>query len=194
MSIAEIARQIAVVPQSPILPEGLTAAETVLLGRTPHLRLWQNESRRDKEVARAAMARLDILSLAQRPVAELSGGERQRVVIARALAQEGQILLLDEPTAHLDLGHQSETFAIMRRIAREEAKVVLAVVHDLTLAAANCDRLLVLGEGRLLADGPPEEILTPELIGAAFGVRARVLQDPDTGRPIVLPVIDEALV
>lgn len=192
LSIAEVARRIAVVPQSPVLPEGLTVAETVLLGRTPHLRLWQNEGRRDKEAARSAMARVDVLDFADRPVSELSGGERQRVVVARALAQEGQILLLDEPTAHLDLGHQSETFAIVRLIAREEAKTVLAVVHDLTLAAANCDRLLVLGEGRLLADGPPGDVLTPELVSKAFGVRARVLRDPETERPIILPVVDGA--
>jgi iron complex transport system ATP-binding protein len=191
MNIAEVARQIAVVPQNPVLPPGLTVAETVLLGRTPHLRLWQNEGRRDKEAARAAMRRVDILDLADRPVTDLSGGERQRVVIARALAQQGQVLLLDEPTAHLDLGHQAETFAIVRRIAREEAKTVLAVVHDLTLAAANSDRLLVLGGGCLVADGEPARTLTPELVRRAFGVKARVLDDPESGLPIVLPVAED---
>ena len=190
MSIKETARHIAVVSQSPVLPEAVSAGEAVLLGRTPYLRLWQNEGRRDHEVAREAMHRVGIFALADRPVNELSGGERQRVIIARALAQEASILLLDEPTAHLDLGHQSETFELVRRIASAEGKVILAVVHDLTLAAASCDRLLVLRHGRLVADGSPTDTLTAELVVTTFGARARVISDPESGRPVVLPALE----
>jgi iron-siderophore transport system ATP-binding protein len=173
-----------------VLPEGVTVGEAVLLGRTPYLRLWQNESRHDRDVAREAMARVQVLDLAERPVGEISGGERQRVVIARALAQQTAILILDEPTAHLDLAHQADTFRLVRRIAREEGKVVLAVVHDLTLAAASCERLLVLSHGRLVADGDPGTTLTAELVGKVFGTAARVIQDPHSGRPVVLPAVE----
>src|SRR5439155_1139443 len=128
-------------PQEPVLPDAFTALECVLMGRTPHLKLLENEGARDFDAARQATERTGTWELAERRVDELSGGERQRVVVARALAQETPVLLLDEPTAHLDIGHQASVLGLMRALCRDERKAVLAVVHDLTLGAAYCDRL-----------------------------------------------------
>ena len=182
---SEIARLVAVVPQTPQLPAGFSAGEMVLLGRTPHLRVWEAESAHDIDIVREAMAEVGVLELANRPVQELSGGEAQRVVVARALAQQAPVMLLDEPTAHLDLGHQASVFALMLDLARRLGKTVMAVSHDLTLAAAHCDSMLVLERGRLAAAGPPE-VITQDLVSAVYDTPARVLQDPLTGRPIVL--------
>ncbi len=188
LSQVEVARRVAVVPQEPLLPEAFTALECVLMGRTPHLRLLENEGAGDFEAARQAMVRTDTWELAERPVGELSGGERQRVVVARALAQETPVLLLDEPTAHLDIGHQASVLGLMRALCREEGKAVLAVVHDLTLAAAYCDRLVMLGAGgTVAAEGSAGEILRPELLAEAYGARVEVFPHPRTGRPVVAP-------
>lgn len=191
LSQAELARRVAVVPQEPLLPEAFTALDCVLMGRTPHLRLLENEGERDYEAARAAMTRTDTWELADRPVGELSGGERQRVVLARALAQETPVLLLDEPTAHLDIGHQASVLALMRQLCRDEGKAVLAVVHDLTLAGACCDRLVMLhGNGTVAAEGVASEIIRPDLLAAVYGALAEVFPHPRTGRPVVAPSAD----
>jgi len=184
----EIARRVAVVPQEPLLPEAFTALDCVLMGRTPHLRLLENEGARDFEAARRAMERTDTWELAERLVGELSGGERQRVVVARALAQETALLLLDEPTAHLDIGHQASVLGLMRSLCRGEGKAVLAVVHDLTLAGAYCDRLTLLrAGGSVVAEGSPREILRAELLSEVYGARVDVFPHPATGRPVVAP-------
>jgi iron complex transport system ATP-binding protein len=187
MRQVELARQIAVVPQEPVLPPAFTALACVLMGRTPHLRLLQNEGASDLEAARRAMLATDTWLLADRLLGELSGGERQRVVVARALAQETPILLLDEPTAHLDLGHQASVLGLMRGFARNDGKAVLAVVHDLTLAARYCDRLVMLNNGSVVADGKPDEVLTPERLRQVYGVTVDVFPHPTTGRPVVAP-------
>ena len=185
---AEIARRVAVVPQEPLLPEAFTALECVLMGRTPHLKLLENEGARDFNAARAAMERTGTWQLAERRVDELSGGERQRVVVARALAQETPVLLLDEPTAHLDIGHQAAVLGLMRTLCRDEGKAVLAVVHDLTLGAAYCDRLVMLRPGgTVAAEGSAEEILRPELLEEVYGTAVDVFPHPRTGRPVVAP-------
>jgi len=185
---AEIARRAAVVPQEPLLPEAFTALECVLMGRTPHLKLLENEGARDFDAARAAMQRTGTWELADRRVDELSGGERQRVVVARALAQETPVLLLDEPTAHLDIGHQASVLGLMRALCRDEGKAVLAVVHDLTLGAAYCDRLVMLRPGgTVAAEGSAEEVLRPELLEEVYGTAADVFPHPRTGRPVVAP-------
>ena len=184
----EIARRVAVVPQEPLLPEAFTALECVLMGRTPHLKLLENEGVRDFDAARAAMERTGTWQVADRRVDELSGGERQRVVVARALAQETPVLLLDEPTAHLDIGHQASVLGLMRALCRDEAKAVLAVVHDLTLGAAYCDRLVMLRPGgTIVAEGSAEEVLRPELLEEVYGAAADVFPHPRTGRPVVAP-------
>ena len=192
LSQMEIARRVAVVPQEPVLPEAFSALECVLMGRTPHLRLLENEGARDFEVGRVAMERTDTWDLAERRLGELSGGERQRVVVARALAQETPVLLLDEPTAHLDIGHQASVLGLMQALCREEGKAVLAVVHDLTLAAAFCDRLVLLrAGGSVVAEGTPEEIVRAEVLSEVYGAAVEVFAHPRTGRPVVAPrVVD----
>ena len=190
---AEIARLAAVVPQDPVLPPAFQSLDCVLMGRTPHLRMLQQEGPRDLEIARRAMLATDTWGFADRPVGELSGGERQRVIVARALAQETPVLLLDEPTAHLDIGHQGAVLGLMRRFARQDGsggsagKAVLAVVHDLTLAAHYCDRLVMLNAGRVVAEGAPADVLRPELLSEVYGVPVTVIPHPDTGRPVVAP-------
>ncbi len=190
---AEIARLAAVVPQNPVLPPAFESLDCVLMGRTPHLRMLQQEGPHDLEIARRAMLATETWGFAHRPVGELSGGERQRVVVARALAQETPVLLLDEPTAHLDIGHQGAVLGLMRRFARQDGsdgssgKAVLAVVHDLTLAAHYCDRLVMLKAGSVSGEGAPADVLQPELLRDVYGVPVTVIPHPQTGRPVVAP-------
>jgi iron complex transport system ATP-binding protein len=187
---AATARHIAVVAQGAALPERFTAFEVALMGRTPHLRLMQSESRHDVDVVRAAMERADCWQLRARYVEELSGGERQRVIIARALAQEPELLLLDEPTSHLDIQHQVEAFQLVLELCREQGLAALAVVHDLTLAAMFADRIAMLSRGTITAAGAPEDVLQPHIIEQVYGTAVRVLAHPTTGRPIVVPDMD----
>jgi iron complex transport system ATP-binding protein len=190
LSQRELALRVAVVPQNPSLPEAFTALEVVLMGRTPHLGLLQSEGRADWAAVRRALEQTDAWDLADRRIGELSGGERQRVVLARALAQETPLLLLDEPTAHLDVGHQAAVLELVRRLCRSDGKAVLAVVHDLTLAAQYCDRLAMLSEGRLVAQGSPHEVLSPEVVASVYCTRVWVFAHPRTGRPVVTPAVD----
>jgi len=184
---AELARRIAVVPQNPPLPEAFTVWEVVLMGRTPHLRLLQSEGKADLEVVRRALAETDIMPLAGRRIGELSGGERQRVVIARALAQQTPVLLLDEPTAQLDLGHQATVWGMVQRLCREQGLAVVAAVHDLSIAAQFCSRLVLLKDGSVVAEGQPDEVLTPAMLEQVYGTQVYVLRHPVNGRPVVLP-------
>jgi iron complex transport system ATP-binding protein len=187
LSEAEIARLAAVVPQDPLLPPTFTAIDCVLMGRTPHLRLLEQEGAHDMEVARRAMLATETWTFAGRPVGQLSGGERQRVIVARALAQETPVLLLDEPTAHLDIGHQGAVLTLMRGFTRRDGKAVLAVVHDLTLAAHYCDRVVVLKAGRVAGEGAPAEVLRADLLREVYGVPVTIVPHPETGRPVVAP-------
>jgi len=189
MSPAAIARRVAVVAQSAQLPERFTAFEVVMMGRTPHLRLLQSESARDVAIVRAAMERADCWDLRNRPVEELSGGERQRVIIARGLAQEPQLLLLDEPTSHLDIQHQVETFRLLLALREEQRLAVIAVVHDLTLAAAFADRIAAIHDGRIVADGPPADVISPELVERVYGLPVQVMPHPASGRPVIVPAV-----
>lgn len=191
MGANQLARLVSVLPQEPVLPPAFKALECVLMGRTPYLRLLQSESPDDAEVARRAMVATDTWRFAERPMGELSGGERQRVVLARALAQETPVLLLDEPTAHLDIGQQATVLALVRSVARESGKAVLAVVHDLTLAGG-CDRVVALRAGKVIADGAPREVITPELVAAVYGLGAHVFPHPETGDPVVAPSFPRA--
>jgi iron complex transport system ATP-binding protein len=178
----ELARQIALVPQDTLVPFPFSAGQLVLLGRTPHLGILSFESKTDVAAAEAALARLGLGALADRSVLELSGGERQLVHLARALAQDAPVLLLDEPTAHLDLAHRALVLGCLRELARE-GRAVLAVSHDLA-AARFANRVAFLAEGRLAAAGEPADVLRPETIRAAFGVEAEVLVTP--AGPVVL--------
>ncbi len=188
MRAAELARFAAVVPQSAAVPGEFTGLELALFGRTPYLRLLQTEGPRDVAIARQALAWCRVDHLADRPVAATSGGERQRLLLARALAQEPRLLLLDEPTAHLDITHQVGVFELVQERCREDGLAVLAVVHDLTLAAQFCDRLLLLADGCVLAQGAPDGVLRAELLARAYGGRVSVIAHPGTGRPVVVPL------
>jgi iron complex transport system ATP-binding protein len=181
----ERARQLALVPQDTQVPFPFSVAELVLMGRTPHLGWLGFETAHDLAVARAALARMDIASLADRSVPTLSGGERQLAVVARALAQEPRVLLLDEPTAFLDLRHRLEVLTVVRELAQQGTSA-LVVSHDLGVAARFCDRLVLLGGGRIVADGPPRAVLSPDALRAAFGIEAEILTGAD-GLPVVVP-------
>ena len=171
----EVARRVAVVPQSPLMPSGMTVQEYVLLGRTPYVSYVGNEGRSDVAAAEAASARLDLAELLDRELGTLSGGERQRVVLARALAQDAPLLLLDEPTSALDAGRQQEVLELIDSLRLDAGLTVLSSMHDLTLAGLYAPRLLLLANGRIVADGAPEEVLTAHLIGEHYGARVRVI-------------------
>jgi iron complex transport system ATP-binding protein len=181
----ELARRIAVVPQELPATFPFTVGELVLMGRYPHDPGRYFESPRDRSVAREAMEATGVLELADLPLEHLSGGERQRAVIARALAQEPRLLVLDEPTAHLDLRYQVEAAALLRRLNRERGTTVLLVSHDLNLAAEVCDRLLLLSQGRVAAIGAPEAVLDEALLASVFGCAVVVDKNETTRRPVV---------
>jgi iron complex transport system ATP-binding protein len=182
VSRREIARRIAVVPQETSLAFDYTVLEIVLMGRYPHLGTFEVEGPRDLEAARTALDSTGTAALSERPFRTLSGGEKQRVIIASALSQiddanpagSDKVLVLDEPTASLDLKYQFEIGALLRRIHEERSITLLLSTHDLRFAASLCSRLVLLAEGRVLADGPPREVLTPELVGRLFDIEPAV--------------------
>jgi iron complex transport system ATP-binding protein len=159
----------------------------VLMGRNPHIGLLQWESSKDIEVCKGAMELTGTWGFAERSIASLSGGEKQRVFIARALAQETDLLLLDEPTAHLDIGYQATVLDMVSSIRSEAGVTVVAAMHDLSLAAQYCDRVAMLDGGVVTAMGTPAEVLTQEVVSAAFGAEVTVIAHPDDGTPVVLP-------
>jgi iron complex transport system ATP-binding protein len=177
-----------VVPQDPQLPLAFTAWEMVLMGRTPYLGWMGQESERDRMIARQAMETTDTWRLAHRLIGQLSGGEQQRVVIARALAQEPKILLLDEPTAHLDINYQVETLSLIIRLVKERQLAALAILHDLNLAAQYCDELVLLHQGRVIAQGLAGQVLTPQMLKQVYGTEVTVMPHPRNGLPVVFPV------
>ncbi len=181
------ARFLAVVPQAVSLPPAFTVWETVLLGRTPYLNFLGQISEKDEKIARLALERVDALELAERRVGELSGGEQQRVLLARALAQSTPILLLDEPTVHLDLQHQVSLMDTVCSLAHTDHLAVLVALHDLNLAARYADRVALLVAGEVMALGNPRQVLTPELISAAYHLPVRVVPHPFADVPLVLP-------
>lgn len=183
---SEIARGIAVVPQTPHLPETFTAFEIVLMGRTPHLGRFRFEGYRDFDIAWRAMEITRTQPLAERTVDKLSGGQKQLLTIARAIAQEPRLMLLDEPTAHLDINYQMEILDFIRALCRDRTLTALAVLHDLNLAAQYCDRLVLLGSGGVRAVGSPREVLTEENIAQTYGARVHIAPHPLNGLPTVL--------
>lgn len=181
----EIALRLGAVAQDESGGEEFTVAELVALGRLPHLRRFGGERARDRAAVERALRLTHVETLSERLLGELSGGERQRVMIARALAQEPELLLLDEPTAHLDIGHQAELLELLRGLTAREGLTVLAALHDLNLAAQYCDRLALLCGGRIAAAGTPEEVITQENITKAYGPRVTVGRHPALGCPQV---------
>jgi iron complex transport system ATP-binding protein len=185
LAARQIAREVAIVPQESVVPPGLSVREMVTLGRTPYLRALLGPTAADRKVVDWALGVAGVGELAARFVDELSGGERQRVILARALAQQGSVLLLDEPTANLDVHHQVAMLELVRGLSRQHHLAVLAAVHDLQLAALYCDRVVLLQAGRVLSEGPPERVLTEALLWEAFGQRVVLSAHPTQGVPLV---------
>ena len=185
MRRSELSRLIAVVPQDPSTPAWMTVGEYVLLGRTPHLGALAKEGRRDLEAAARALERLDLSGFDERPLGTLSGGEKQRVVVARALAQEARIILLDEPTAALDIGHQQQALDLLDVLRGESGLTLVAAMHDLTLAAQYAERMVLLDSGRIVADGVPQDVLTEATIARHYGASIDIV--PVGGRVAVIP-------
>ena len=186
LSRAARARAVALVPLEPVVPAGMTVHDYVLLGRNPHIPLFAVESQRDLRVVGEVLASLELERFAGRAVQTLSGGERQRAVIARALAQEASLLLLDEPTTALDIGHVQEALDLVERMRVERGLTIVSAMHDLTVASQYAERLVMLDQARVVADGAPREILTEERLSSHYGVRARIVHDPEAG-VLVLP-------
>ena len=176
----EVAARLALVPQIAPYSHGFTARELVLMGRYPHLGRFQIEGAADEAIAREAMELTETAEFAERTLDTLSGGERQRVFVSRALAQQPRVLLLDEPTANLDVLHKLRVLDLVRRLV-DEGLTAVAAIHDLGMAARYCDQLVLLSHGRVLAEGVPEDVLVPDIIESAFGVRSAVYRDPATG-------------
>lgn len=181
------ARRMAVVPQESRILFDFSVMEVALMGRFAHLGLLGIETREDVETARRCLAEVDMEGAGNRLLNELSSGERQRVLIARALAQEPQVILLDEPTSFLDLKHRLQIYEILRRLNRERGIAILTISHDLNLAARYCGTLWLIREGRLAASGSPGEVITPSVIREVYGTEIEVGQDPRTGSPFIIP-------
>lgn len=189
-STRERSREIAYVAQDTLIPFPYTALEIVLMGRSPYLRALAFEDERDRAIARRAMEQTEVAAYADRCIQELSGGERQRVVLARALAQTPRIMLLDEPTTSLDIGHTVSFYSLLKKECRGKGLAVAAVMHDVNLAALVCDRIVLLKAGRVVSAGSPADVLTAKTLGGAFETDVRVSLDERTGRPSIMPIFD----
>ena len=176
----DVARRVAMVPQSPVIPPEMTVLEYVVIGRTPHLGYTGAPAARDVDACRAALARLDVAQLADRRLGSLSGGERQRAVLARAMAQDARLILLDEPTTALDVGAQQQVLELVADLRESRALTVMSAMHDLTVAGQYPDRLVLIDGGREAVSGSPAEVLTEELIARHYGASVRVVSDGDT--------------
>jgi iron complex transport system ATP-binding protein len=184
----EVARTLGLLPQSPVAPEGIAVADLVARGRHPHQGFLSRWSKDDDAAVAEALRLTDTASLADRSVDELSGGQRQRTWIAMSLAQQTDILLLDEPTTFLDISHQVEVLDLLTDLNRRRGTTVVMVLHDLNLAARYADHLVAMAAGRVHASGTPDEVLTADTVRAVFGLESRVVPDPVSGRPMVLPI------
>lgn len=185
LSAKEIARRVAVIPQDVSVLFPFTVYEIVAMGRHPHLRRFQREGKADRDVIRKSMEYTDTFYLQERPIDELSGGERQRVIIARALAQEPEILFLDEPTSHLDINHQIEIFDLLSQLNSERGTTIFAISHDLNICAEYCKELVLLNEGRIYAKGGPEEIIKKENIKEVYSADVTVIKNPVSNAPLI---------
>jgi iron complex transport system ATP-binding protein len=184
----ELARVLGILPQSPIAPEGITVSDLVGRGRYPHQGWFRQWSAEDDRIVADALAVTSTLELGERRVEQLSGGQRQRVWIAMALAQDPDILLLDEPTTFLDVAHQLEVLDLLLQLNRERRTTVVMVLHDLNLAARYADTLVLMARGEVLASGTPAQVITAENLKEAFGLDARIVTDPVAGSPMVVPI------
>lgn len=188
MPAKELARTLGLLPQSPIAPEGITVSDLVGRGRHPHQGMFTRWTRDDDLAVARALDVTETAALADRPVDELSGGQRQRVWIAMALAQETEVLLLDEPTTFLDVSHQIEVLDLLTDLNRLRGSTVVMVLHDLNLAARYADHLIALEGGHVRAVGAPGEVLTTDVVRDLFGMESRIIVDPTSGKPLMLPI------
>ncbi|WP_369380192.1 ABC transporter ATP-binding protein [Streptomyces sp. cg36] len=187
MPAKKVAKTLGLLPQSSIAPDGITVADLVARGRYPHQGLLRQWSSEDERIVRESMAATGVGELGERYVDELSGGQRQRVWIAMALAQQTPLLLLDEPTTFLDIQHQIEVLDLCSQLHEEQGRTLVAVLHDLNQAARYATHLIAMRDGEIVAEGPPAKIVTAELVRRVFGVRCQVIDDPETGTPLVVP-------
>ena len=183
----ELARRLGVLPQGSVTPDGMSVADLVARGRYPHRRAFAPWSDDDEQAVRAALDATGVTDLLHRPVDALSGGQRQRVWLAMALAQDTPTLLLDEPTTYLDITHQLDMLDLFRRINTEQGRTVVAVLHDLNQAARYADEIVAMRAGRIVAHGAPAQVVTEELMTEVFDLSSRVIADPETGTPLVVP-------
>ncbi|MCM2989783.1 ABC transporter ATP-binding protein [Bacillus safensis] len=182
----EISKQMAILPQTPEAPSGLTVYELVSYGRFPHQNGFGRLSNEDKRIIRWALEETGMIAFHDRPIEALSGGQRQRVWIAMALAQETELLLLDEPTTYLDLAHQLEILQLLERLNREQGRTVLMVIHDLNHAARFSHYMIALNQGKVIKDGTPHEVMSKEVLSQVFHIDAEIVLDPRTNKPICL--------
>ena len=186
----EVARVLGLLPQTPVAPDGITVGDLVSRGRHPHQGWFRQWKASDDAAVAAALEATDTAGLVRRPLRELSGGQRQRVWVAMALAQQTDLLLLDEPTTFLDISHQVELLRLLRDLNRSTGRTIVTVLHDLNLACRYSDHLIVMGEGRILAEGEPAAVMTAELVEKAFGLPCVIVPDPVAGTPMVVPARD----
>jgi iron complex transport system ATP-binding protein len=184
----ELARRLGLLPQGPVTPAGITVRDLVRRGRLPHTTLLQQWSEADELAVQAALEATGTLALADTPVDTLSGGQRQRAWLALVVAQDTPVLLLDEPTTYLDMAHQLDVLELVRRLHDDSGRTVVMVLHDLNQACRYADHLVALRAGRVVAAGPPAQVVTPELVREVFSVHCTLLEDPATGTPLVVPV------
>jgi iron-siderophore transport system ATP-binding protein len=189
----EVARRLGLLPQSSVAPDGITVADLVARGRYPHQRLLRQWSRKDEQIVAEALAATNVADLADRSVDELSGGQRQRVWLAMALAQQTPILLLDEPTTYLDIAHQIEMLDLCADLHAKQNRTLVAVLHDLNHACRYATHLIAMRSGQVLAAGRPADIVTAELVEDVFGLACRIIDDPETGTPLIIPLARAAL-
>ncbi|MEU0178451.1 ABC transporter ATP-binding protein [Streptomyces massasporeus] len=192
MPAKKVARTLGLLPQSSVAPDGITVADLVGRGRYPHQGILRQWSTQDERVVQESMRQTGVAELGDRYVDELSGGQRQRVWIAMALAQQTPLLLLDEPTTYLDIQHQIDVLDLCAELHEEQGRTLVAVLHDLNHAARYATHLIALREGRVIAEGAPKDIVTAELVEEVFGLRCQVIDDPETGTPLVVPAARKA--
>lgn len=186
-STKEVAKQLAILPQNPTAPDGLTVSELISYGRFPHRKGFGSLSKEDRDVIHWAVEVTGLEEFADRPVDQLSGGQRQRAWIAMALAQKTDILFLDEPTTFLDMAHQLEVLKLLHKLNAEEGRTIVMVVHDLNHAARYAQHMVAIKNGRVMAEGAPEQVMTHEVLRTVFGIEADIVTDPRTGVPLCLP-------
>ncbi|MBA2944175.1 ABC transporter ATP-binding protein [Paenibacillus sp. CGMCC 1.16610] len=183
----EVARELAILPQNPTAPEGLTVSELVSYGRFPHQKGFGSMTKEDKETISWAIEVTGMMPFADRPVDQLSGGQRQRAWIAMALAQQTDILFLDEPTTFLDMAHQLEVLKLLQKLNKEEGRTIIMVVHDLNHATHYAHHMVAIMQGKVVSEGTPEEVVTQPVLREVFGIEADIVKDPRTGVPLCIP-------